>query len=185
MPDVSAAIAPKSQQLDNIELRGKGPQIFTITAVDVRETLDQPLIVHLAEFPRPWKPGKTMGRVLAQCWGLDSDNWIGKQVELFADESIKFGNDTPGGTRISRVSDIDGPKSAAILLGQGKPGLYKVDPLPASPASGATPAAPEPTEAEVASCTDRDQLTAMWKRSGPDMRAVIEARVADLDNEPA
>lgn len=181
MPDVSAAIAPKSQQLDNIELRGKGPQIFTITGVDVRETLDQPLIVHLAEFPRPWKPGKTMGRVLAQCWGLDSDDWIGKRVELFADESIKFGNDTPGGTRISRLSDIDGPKAAAILLGQGKPGLYKVEPLPDEPQPAAPP---EPTAEEVAACVDVDQLKAMWRSAGPEIRAQIEARVTALNEEP-
>lgn len=182
MPDVSAAIAPKSQQLDNIELRGKGPQIFTITDVDVCETLDQPLIVHLAEFPRPWKPGKTMGRVLAECWGLDSDNWIGRRVELFADESIKFGNDTPGGTRISRVSDIDGPKSAAILLGQGRPGLYKVTPLP--PTAPERPTQPPLTEAMIACCTDQAQLRQWWGEY-PDQQASIMARKAELDADTA
>lgn len=182
MPDVSEVLAPNSQQLDNIELRGKGPQVFTVARVDVRTPgTDQPLIVHLVEFPRPWKPGKTMGRVLAHCWGRESDNWPGKQVELYADESIKFGNETPGGTRISRVSHIDKPQQVPVLLSQGRPGFYKVEPLPES-AQQPTPV--EPTAEEIAACTDKAELQGMWRRSSPERRAQIEARVADLDNEP-
>jgi hypothetical protein len=144
MADISETLAPKSDQLDNIDLRGKEPRIFTVTRVDVKPDplADQPVTVHLAEFPRPWKPGKNMRRVLAHCWGRESDNWVGKRVELFADESVKFGNETPGGTRISRLSGIDGPQKAPIMLSQGRPGIYKVDPLPDAPA--------EPTPAELA-----------------------------------
>ena len=46
------------------------------------------------------------------------------------------------------------------------------------------PAPPEPTAEQVAACTDVDALKAMWKRSGKERRAEIEARVADLNNEP-
>lgn len=179
MPDISETLAPNSNQLDNIDLRGGPPRIFTVTAVDVNLGSEQPVTVHLAEFDRPWKPGKNMRRVLAHCWGKQSDNWPGKRVELFADEAVKFGKDTPGGTRISRVSGIERTQHAPILLSQGKPGTYKVEPLPDAPA-----APPEPTEAEVAACTDVDQLKAMWKRSTPERRAQIEQRVADLNNEP-
>ena len=69
MPDISDTLAPNSNQLDNIDLRGGPPRIFTVTKVDVRKGDDQPVSVHLAEFPRPWKPGKNMRRVLAHCWG--------------------------------------------------------------------------------------------------------------------
>jgi hypothetical protein len=116
MADISDTLAPKSDQLDNIDLRGTEPRIFTVTQVDVKPGAEQPVTVHLAEFPRPWKPGKNMRRVLAHCWGRESDNWVGKRVELFSDERVKFGNETPGGTRISRLSDIDGPKSAPVML---------------------------------------------------------------------
>jgi hypothetical protein len=136
MPDISDTLAPKSDQLDNIDLRGGPPRVFTVTGVDVRKGAEQPVTVHLAEFPRPWKPGKNMRRVLAHCWGRESDGWTGKRVELYADETVKFGNETPGGTRIARLSHIDGPQSAPILLTQGRPGTYKVEPLPDSaPAS--------------------------------------------------
>lgn len=142
MPDISETLKPKSDQLDNIDLRGIGPQIFTVTAVDVNANSDQPVVVHLAEFDRPWKPGKNMRRVLAHCWGRNSDSWPGKRVELFADESVTFGKETPGGTRISRVSGIDKPTKAPVMLSQGRAGLYAVDPLPDP--------TPEPTPQELA-----------------------------------
>ncbi len=179
MPDVTPTLAPKSDQLDNLELRG-GHHIFTITSVDVRAGVDQPVLVHLAEFDRPWKPGKNMRRVLAHCWGRESDNWVGKRVELFADESVKFGNETPGGTRISRLSGIDGVQNAPILVSQGRAGTYKVQPLPDAPKPPT-----EPSAKDVAACTDLDALRGMWRASGPDLRKVIEARIEDLKNEPA
>jgi hypothetical protein len=183
MPDISETLTPNSDQLDNIDLRGGPPRIFTVTNVDVRTGAEQPVTVHLAEFPRPWKPGQNMRRVLAHYWGRESDGWVGKRVELYADEKVKFGNETPGGTRISRMSDIEGVKGAApVLLSQGRPGTYKVEPLPDAPTPAAAP--PEPTAEEVAACTDVDDLKAMWKRSGKERREQIEARVADLNNEP-
>lgn len=165
MPDISASLAPKSDQLDNIDLRGSGPRIFTVTSADYRPESEQPVIVHLAEFPRPWKPGKNMRRVLSHCWTTDTDNWAGKRVELYADEKVRFGNDTPGGTRISRASGIDGPQSVALLLGQGKPGVYKVDPLP--------------------ELSKADHLRAEWKSATPERRKEIEAEVAALGGESA
>src|ERR1044072_798391 len=114
MPDISDTLAPKSDQLDNIDLRGSDPRIFTVTSVDVKTGAEQPVTVHLAEFPRPWKPGNNMRPVLAPWWGRDWENWVGKGVELFSDERVNFGKQTRGGPRISRLSDIDGPKSAPV-----------------------------------------------------------------------
>lgn len=172
MPDISDTLAPKSDQLDNIDLRNGPPRIFTVIAVDVRTGAEQPVSVHLAEFDRPWKPGKNMRRVLAHCWGRESDGWIGKRVELFADEKVKFGNETPGGTRISRLSHINGPQSAPILITQGRAGLYKVGPLPDAPAT-------DPNAAQVAA------LRAEWKTADADRKKAIEAEVASLGGEQA
>jgi hypothetical protein len=182
MPDITAHNAPKSDQLDNIDLRDTGPRVFTITQVDVKDPdSDQPVIVHLAEFERPWKPGKNMRRALAHCWSTETDNWVGKRVELYADVKVKFGNDTPGGTRLSRASHIDKTVHAPILLGQGKPGTWKVEPLPdEAPASP-----PEPTAEEVAACSDQAALRGLWERATSDeRREQIKQRKADLDNEP-
>lgn len=174
MADISDTLAPKSDQLDNIDLRGSEPRIFTVTKVDVNPGADQPVTVHLAEFPRPWKPGKNMRRVLAHYWGRESDNWPGKRAELFSDERVKFGNETPGGTRISRLSHIkEGGPPAPVMLSQGKAGTYKVEPLPDSPAPA--PSQPDPeTERAIA------DLTAEWADADAERKAAIQAEVEKL-----
>jgi len=175
MPDISETLAPKSDQLDNIDLRGSDPRVFTVTSVNVNPNADQPVVVHLAEFPRPWKPGKNMRRVLAHYWGRESDGWVGKQVELFSDERVTFGNETPGGTRISRMSHIEKIKSPApVMLSKGKAGTYKVELLPPNAAARKQPPAPKldpETERVLA------DLKAKWDATtAPDERADIEAQ---------
>lgn len=133
MVDISDTLAPNSDQLDAIDLRGNPPRIFTITKVDVRPSSDQPVSLHLAEFPRVWRPGKSMRRVLAFCWGNDSSVWIGRSVELYCDDKVSFGGEAIGGTRVSRLSHIDGPKSVPLIVSRGKSGVFKVKPLPAGP----------------------------------------------------
>jgi hypothetical protein len=160
MPDITETLAPKSEQLDAIDLRGQEPQVFTVTRVDVRPGADQPVSVHLAEFPRPWKPSKNMRRVLAHCWGRNSDSWPNQRVELFCDERVKFGNDTPGGVRISRLSGIDKPEKVPVLVTQGRAGYYDVKPLP--------------------EMSKADALRQEWKTATPERRAEIEAQVAAL-----
>ena len=175
--DISDTLAPNSDQLDAVDLLG-GPQTFTITKVSKGKD-DQPVNVHLAEFPRVWRPGKSMRRVLASCWGTDASAWVGRRVTLYCDESVTFGNDVVGGTRISHLSHIDGVKKIPLLVKRGKSATFKVQPLADAPA-----APTEPTSEEVAACTDVDTLKAMWRPSGPERRAQIEQRVADLQNEP-
>lgn len=163
MPDVTETLAPKSEQLDAIDLRGQDPQIFTVTKVDVRPGADQPVTVHLAEFARPWKPSKNMRRVLAHCWGRESDGWPNQRVELFCDERVKFGNDTPGGVRISRLSGIDKPQKVPVLVTQGRAGYYDVKPLPEASKTGKI-----------------FDLRAEWNNADPERRKAIEAEVAEL-----
>lgn len=166
--DISETLAPKSDQIDAIDLMGKPPRVFTITKVDVRTKAEQPVSVHLAEFPRVWRPNVTMRRVLGYCWGTKSSAWVGRRVELFCDEAVKFGHDTTGGTRVSRLSHIEGPKSVPILLSKGRSGTYKVQPLP------------DPTPADRIAT-----LRAEWAAATPERRAEIEALVAELSGEGA
>lgn len=174
--DISDTLAPNSDQLDAIELVA-GPRTFTISEVS-RGNAEQPVQIHLAEFPRPWRPGKSMRRVLVAAWGPDASTYVGRRVTLFCDHSVMFGKEKVGGTRISHLSHIDGPKSVPLLVSRGKSAMYKVNPLKDEPA----PAPPtEPTAEQVAACTDPATLRAWWKTSGPDRRAQIEARGAELE----
>lgn len=135
--DISATLAPNSDQLDAIELIGN-PRTFTITEVS-KGNAEQPVQVHLAEFPRPWRPGKSMRRVLAACWGTDASAWVGRRVRLYCDESIKFGSETVGGTRIEALSHIDKPRKIPLLITRGKSATFVVQPLAESVEPPPTP----------------------------------------------
>lgn len=165
--DLSSTLEPKSDQLDAVDL-ASGSRIFTITKV-TKGNAEQPANIHLAEFPRVWRPGKNMRRVLAGCWGKETDEWPpGAQVELYCDETVVFAGVAVGGIRISRVSHIDGRKKIPLILTKGKSVVWTVDPLPQ-----------RTTAQQVA------ELRQEWKTADPDRRKVIEAEVQTLSGKPA
>jgi hypothetical protein len=125
--DLTESLAPKSDQLDAIDLVGS-PRTFTIENV-TRHNAEQPFNYHLAEFPRVWRPGKSMRRVLAAAWGADASKHIGQRVTLYCDPSVQFGNDTVGGTRISHMSGLEKPLKVPLLVKRGKSAMFTVQPL--------------------------------------------------------
>lgn len=133
--DITATLTPKSDQLDAVELAM--PRTFTIEKVSLGNA-EQPVNVHLVDFPRPWRPGKSMRRVLARCWGADASQWAGRRVTLFCDTSVTFGGEEVGGTRISHLSHIDKPVKVPLLVTRGKSQVYTVQPLVEKPAPKAT-----------------------------------------------
>ena len=177
--DLTKALAPKSDQLDFADLDGLPPQVYTITDVSENGTEladQQPVNVSLAEFPRVWRPSKGMLRVLADNWGKDVKVWVGRQVELYGDPEGYFGKEKRGGTRISRLSHISGPKKTLVNPRGGRGAYWSVKPLPTAPAAPT----PEPlTDAMIACATDVDQLGNWW-RQYPEQRPAIETRVAEI-----
>ncbi len=161
--DISSTLAPNSDQLDAVDLIGN-PRTFTITDVKPGKD-DQPVNIHLAEFPRVWRPGKSMRRVLAACWGTDASQYVGRRVRLYCDETVKFGNETVGGTRIEALSHLDKPKSVPLLISRGKSATFRVQVLPN-----------EPTV---------DEYKAEWRTASQERRTAIEAEVAKLTGKPA
>ncbi|MGC3954609.1 MAG: hypothetical protein QM804_10205 [Propionicimonas sp.] len=172
--DISDSLAPDSQQLDAVDLLG-GARTFVIERVS-KGNAEQPVQVHLADFPRPWRPGKSMRRVLAACWGFDASQWVGRRVRLFCDESVCFGKERVGGTRISHLSHIPEAKTVPLLVSQGRSAIYTVEPLP-----DAETALPGPTPDDIAACTDKATLRSWWQASSPATRTLITARVAELE----
>ena len=169
--DLTDSIAPKSDQLDAIELLS-GPRIFTIEKVSAHNA-EQPFNFHLAGFPRVWRPGKSMRRVIVAAWGSSAANYVGKQVELYCDPSVQFGNDLVGGTRISRMSGIDKPLKLPLLIKRGKSAVFTVNPLPEIAPAPTTPAPPTIDPADVASwvelLTNTETLAALqgvWADAG-------------------
>lgn len=173
--DISSTLEPKSDQLDAVDL-ASGPRVFTITKV-TKGNAEQPVNIHLAEFPRVWRPGKNMRRVLAGCWGKETDSWPdGARVELFCDETVMFAGVAVGGIRISKVSHIDGPqKKIPLILTKGKSVVWTVDRL----ATTAPPAAKKASNPKI------DALRAEYKTADESRRAEIMVEVAHIDGRSA
>jgi hypothetical protein len=125
--DLRHTIIPKSDQLNSEQLLG-GSIIVTITDVRAGGGADQPLSVHYeGENGRPYKPCKTMRKVLIHAWGSDGTQWPGRSLELYNEPSIKFGGETVGGIRISRMTDI--PEKGirvSLTATRGKKALHEI-----------------------------------------------------------
>jgi hypothetical protein len=129
MSDMTPVIAAKSDQLNADDLIG-GPRTITITRVDVRDTKDQPVSVfYEGDDGKPWKPCKSMSRVLAAAWGTDSKIYPGRSLTLFREPSVKWGGIEVGGIRISHMSHIPEPLLLAITITKGSKKPYRVEPL--------------------------------------------------------
>lgn len=136
--DLTESIAPRSDQANADDFIA-GPRTFTITEVR-RGTAEQPFEFHLKEFPgRPYKPSKSMRRVMVAAWGADAATYVGKRLTLYTDPDVKFGGATVGGIKISEMSDLQKPLSMALTVTKGKRAMHVVKPLAAEPATqGAT-----------------------------------------------
>ena len=93
--DLSKTIAPKSEQLNADDLIA-GPRTITVTSVKLVAE-DQPVAIHFAgDEGKPYKPCKSMRRVLVRAWGADGRKYVGKSMTLFLDEQVRFGGAAVG-----------------------------------------------------------------------------------------
>jgi hypothetical protein len=161
--DLSDTIAPTSEQLDAVDLLG-GARTFTIERVSAGNA-EQPVNIKLVEFARPWRPGKSMRRVLVFCWGPDAATYVGRRVTLYCDPEVRFGGQAVGGTRISHLSHIKKRMQVPLLVARGRAGMFVVEPLVEMPESRA--AEQVDWDAELAGAAgDVDALKALYKRAG-------------------
>jgi hypothetical protein len=131
--DLTESIAPKSDQLNAEDLL-TGPRTFTVAEVK-RGSAEQPVDIHLAEFPgRPFKPSKTVRRILVSAWGPDAATYAGRRMTLYRDPAVRFGGMDVGGIRVSHLSHIDKPMTLVLAVSKGKRAPYVVKPLADEPA---------------------------------------------------
>lgn len=168
--DLTESVIPKSDQMNADDLL-TGPCTVTITGASAGSA-EQPVDIHLQEFPRPWRPSKSMRRVMIAAWGKEADVYVGRRLTLYRDPTITFGKDPVGGIRISHMSHIDKPLALALTVTRGKRSMFRVQVLPDS-----APTSPPVSEENVARLAD---LRAEWKTAEPDRRKVIEAEVNAL-----
>ena len=131
-----------------------GPRTFTIAGVK-DGAAEQKYDIQLEGEARSWRPPLTMIRVLLKAWGDESDAWVGRQVTLFQDPTVKFGRDVLGGVRISHLSHIDGTLNVKVTTTRGKRETVTVQQLREAPRRDFL------AEAEALD-GDVDKLRALW-----------------------
>ena len=131
--DLRPTIVPKSDQLNSEQLL-TGPLTVRVTGVTVTNNAEQPVTIHYeGDDGRPYKPCKTMRKVLILAWGHDGSAWAGKAMTLFHDPAVKFGGQSVGGIRISHVSHIDRDIAVALTATKGKKTLHTIKALKTEP----------------------------------------------------
>jgi hypothetical protein len=127
--DIKKTVEPKSDQL-NYDDVASAP--LTVTIVEVKAgPPDQPVELHNAEYPgRPYKPGKSMRRVLIAAWGAEASAYVGRKALLYGDPTITFGKDAVGGIRIRALSHITEPLTVPLTVTRGRRTPFTVQPLP-------------------------------------------------------
>jgi hypothetical protein len=124
--DLRPTIVPKSDQLNSEQLIS-GPMTVRVTDVRVGSSDEQPISVHYeGENGRPFKPCKTMRKVLILGWGPDGREWAGKSMTLYNDPQVKFGGAEVGGIRISHMSDIPAGIKVSLTATKGKKALHTI-----------------------------------------------------------
>ena len=115
---IAKSIIPKSDQLNAEDLLS-GP--ITVTVTDVKQgTAEQPITIIIDGERQPYKPCKTMRKMLVFCWSDQAANWIGKRMTLYADPDVKWAGVAVGGIRISHLSGIESQVMLMLSETKGK-----------------------------------------------------------------
>lgn len=142
MTDMSKTIAPKSDQLNADDLISK-PITIKVTKVSGCDEAAQPIAVYFeGDNGKPYKPCKSMRRVLVNTWGDNGHEYVGRSMTLYRDPTVMFGGIAVGGIRISHLSNIDAPITMALTASRASRKPYTVKPLVATAATNAPAAAP-------------------------------------------
>ena len=130
--DLSKTIQPKSDQLNADDLVG-GSRVIKIRDVKGGADEQQPVSIYFeGDDNKPYKPCKTMRRLLVQVWGADGDTYKGRSLQLYRDDSVTWAGVKVGGIRISHVSHIDKPIDVLITVAKSKRRPVTVQPLQVS-----------------------------------------------------
>lgn len=162
MTDMRKSIMPKSDQLNSDDLIGI-TKIIVVTKVSGLDDVQQPIAIHFeGDNGKPYKPCKSMRRVLVHCWGDDGKAYVGKSMKLYQDPNVVFGGVKVGGIRISHLSHIEHEMTMALTASKTVRKPYTVKPLVA--AGTAAFDIDLKKEGDEAAQRGTDILKAFWQR---------------------
>lgn len=176
MVDMSKTIEPKSDQLNADDLIA-GPKTITITGVTGSETPEQPVSVAFdGDGGKPYKPCKSMRRVMVHCWGADATQYKGRSMTLYCDPDVTFGGMKVGGIRIGHMSHIDGTHHLMLTASKAKRKPFVVKPLDTPKAA---PAIDYSDEARAVADKGSEAFRDWWTNN-PDKRASAKSIMDEL-----
>lgn len=147
---------PKSDQINADDLMA-GPITVTVEGVKRSSSPDQPIDI-LISGHRPFRPCKSMRRVLISVWGDKGPEWIGQSMTLYRDETVKYGGVAVGGIRISHVTGIDKRRDLMLTSTRSKREMYTVNPLIMKPSP-----CPADYKEQIKLFSDKEELRAWMK----------------------
>lgn len=128
--DLKTTIAPKSDQLNADDFIGNEQKTIKITDIKGHTDPQQPVAINFeGDNGKPYKPCKSMRRVLVSAWGGDGKQYIGKSLTLYKDASVLFGGVAVGGIRISHMSNLLQPMTIALTASKASRKAFTVQPL--------------------------------------------------------
>lgn len=126
-------------------------------------------VVHFREIDRGWVLNRTNAECLAGIFGIETNDWVGKRVTLFA-ASVKVGGKMDIGIRIKGSPDIEHPVTVSVKLPRKKP-----QPMTMIPTGEQKPVDVEALskDGEASAGFGMIALETWWKaRSGPEKHAL-------------
>ena len=178
MVDLTNMGLPKVDQLTADDLIG-GP--VTITVKRFREGNDQQeLIIDFeGDNGKPYKPCKSMIKMIKHVWGVKAFNFAGRKLTLYRDSEVKFGGLEVGGIRISHMSNITSEVTHALTASKANKKPFTVQPLIA-----AAPVDPALIEAgKIAASGGIEYFTAWGKNLTPEQKESLKPYLATWTKE--
>lgn len=173
--DMTSTIAPKSDQLNSDDLIA-GPRTIRITRVSANpDSAEQPVSISFeGDGGKPFKPCKSMRRVMVAVWGADGNAYPGRSMTIYRDPEVAFGGMKVGGIRISHMTDMAGPMTLALTATRATRKPYTVKPL-----AVAADAAPDLAAARDAAGRGSDAFRA-WCKANPAWRDIPAETMDEL-----
>lgn len=109
-----------SRFMKSEHVRGR-PLIVTISEYTLENVApenqkpDEKWVVHFSDYDKPLVLNNTNMTLIAENFGVeDTDETVGKQIELYFDPNVMFGNERKGGIRVRLPSD-EGVAPASVV----------------------------------------------------------------------
>ena len=184
MIDISKTTAPKTDQLNYDDIPNRKAITIKVTKVSGCEDSQQPIAINFeGDNGKPYKPCKSMRRVLVHCWESDGTKYIGRSMTLYGDPTVMFGGIAVGGIRISHLSNIDKDVTMALTASKASRKPYTVKPLVIKEAMPDTKLLEEATAfaKEIGHADIPEKLTALEPRCLDICQRLVAANRADWE----